>query len=92
MNGATVVIDAMIVAVPSATQAQTSAQALSSQAAATADVMYAELLLNTPSVPAVPADADEDLDLSIRLAEDTCVVIASVMTREIPLKELLDYR
>lgn len=92
MNGSTVVLDGYIQSVPGTTTVNMSVKALSTRAAATADVIYSPLVLNAPSLPDIPTISTDDLGISEQLADDAIVAIAGVLTGELSMQTLLAYR
>lgn len=89
MNGPTVVIDAIIETVDSATQVTMKGQAMSTVAGtATGSVFYTALELAAVTAP-VPTDATSDLGISEKLADDVIITLAAVMTSEIPVGVLI---
>lgn len=47
------------------------------------------ITLNAPTVPSVPTDADDDIDLPTKMIEDVILVVAMALTGEMPLEQLL---
>lgn len=89
MDGSTLVVDAIIAAVNSATQVELKGQAMSSVAGtATGPVYYTALELAAVTAPE-PTDATSDLDISEKLADDVIITLAAVMTNEIPVGVLI---
>jgi hypothetical protein len=88
--GGTVILDAMIAAVSSATTVTLTAQALATGTTGTASVQHTTLILNIPSAPELPASAATPVDLSDRVAQDVIVAIAAVLKGEVALAQLIE--
>jgi hypothetical protein len=90
-GSSTPVVDAIITNFISATQVMVGAGALSSQLACDADIMFVgPLTLQSPSIPDLPTNINDDVPISRTLAENVILIIASVLKGEMPLAKLLN--
>lgn len=89
-DGSTLIVDAIIDEVTNATTIVLRGKAISTTAVGVADVLYSALILHTPTIPELPGDIDDEIEMSPRVAEDVILTIAAVLRGEITLKELME--
>ena len=87
-----VVLDAIIEHINSGTSVRVNANALSTTSVGTGSIMYSPVKLTAVSVPVIPANPDDPIDMLPKLAEDVIVIMAAALTAELKLPELLNYR
>lgn len=84
----TVVVDSIITALVDTDEVTLGAKPVSTEAACDAGIFYSPLILQAPGIPSV-TDAAETLELTLGIAEDTILKIASVLRGEMPLDALI---
>lgn len=87
-RGGTVYFDAYLSTVVDAQHADMRARALGTQTGCTTTIYYSPLLLNTPSIPVMPANVDGDVPLSDKTVDNAIDISAAVLRGDIPLSEL----
>lgn len=84
------VIHAIIATVVNATTITLFGQALATTAVGTADIKFSPLLIETPAMPDLPTNIDDDVTLSPNLVKDVILCGAAVLRGEVPLSKIID--
>lgn len=88
-SGADIAIDAIIRSVIDSAQCEMYGKALITDSGGDAEIFYSPLRIETPTIPALPSNIADNVELSPWLIKDVVILGAATLRGEIPLPALI---